>query len=235
MGRYEGDEVVLLWVYDGEVVKKSDMVECSTSSLNAPVIILSIFVWTTIRRWRKGNPIPWEVFRYHGRPFNGRVVDMTILHPFFTTVSFWSPAVRRYWFLRGRPKLEKLHLESKSCVFSNVRDNLTPEYLNIFKFTPNLRTFSYTDCSIQNWMSMLPSFARVMSRSVIEPSASSPSLVWNYRCFAPTFPLHTGLVPATPRDGLPLHWGYIPYVGPLHLHHRITADGCVSTAGLFQQ
>ncbi len=61
------------------------------------------------------------------------------------------------------PKLEKLYLESPDILYlfpSFAGDKLTPEYLNIVK-----HTFSYNDYSIQNWMSMLPSFPGVMSRT----------------------------------------------------------------------
>ncbi|PBK79595.1 hypothetical protein ARMGADRAFT_119585 [Armillaria gallica] len=58
-----------------------------------------------------------------------------------------------------------------------VGDNLTPEYLNVVKLAPKLRSFSYHDYSIQNPMSTPPSFPHVMSRSLLELSATSPSFL----------------------------------------------------------
>ncbi len=68
-----------------------------------------------------------------------------------------TPAVRRYWRLRGRPKLEELHLNgmhpetiirfpvTNLVSFSDerafARDESTPEYLNVVKLTPKLRSF----------------------------------------------------------------------------------------------
>ncbi|KAK0436684.1 hypothetical protein EV421DRAFT_1830340 [Armillaria borealis] len=94
------------------------------------------------------------------------------------------------------PKLEKLylsHLHPEASIhfpvtnlvaFSDVRafagDKLTPEYLNVVKSAPKLRSFSYndySDYSIHNQMSTPPSFPCVMSRSLIGLSASSPSFL----------------------------------------------------------
>ncbi|SJL11135.1 uncharacterized protein ARMOST_14538 [Armillaria ostoyae] len=94
------------------------------------------------------------------------------------------------------PKLEKLHLSylhpeasirfpvTNLVSFSDVRafagDKLTPEYLNVVELAPKLRSFSYndhSDYSIHNQMSTPLSFPRVMSRSLIELSTSSPNFL----------------------------------------------------------
>ncbi|PBK69579.1 hypothetical protein ARMSODRAFT_1018962 [Armillaria solidipes] len=94
------------------------------------------------------------------------------------------------------PKLEKLHLSylhpeasirfpvTSLVSFSDVRafagDKLTPEYLNVVELAPKLRSFSYndhSDYSIHNQMTTPLSFPRVMSRSLIELSTSSPNFL----------------------------------------------------------
>ncbi|KAK0436767.1 hypothetical protein EV421DRAFT_1907826 [Armillaria borealis] len=91
------------------------------------------------------------------------------------------------------PKLEELHLDgmhpetiirfpvTNLVSFSDerefAREKLTPEYLNVVKSAPKLRSFSYHDYSIQNPMSTPPPFPRVMARSLLELSASSPSFL----------------------------------------------------------
>ncbi|KAK0436681.1 hypothetical protein EV421DRAFT_2038533 [Armillaria borealis] len=94
------------------------------------------------------------------------------------------------------PKLEKLHLSylhpdasirfpiTNLVSFSDVRafagDKLTPEYLNVVKLAPKLRSFSYndrSDYSIHNQTSTPLSFPHVMSRSLIELSTSSPNFL----------------------------------------------------------
>ncbi|KAK0189548.1 hypothetical protein F5146DRAFT_1051506 [Armillaria mellea] len=91
------------------------------------------------------------------------------------------------------PKLEELYLDGMHpeaiirfpvinlVSFSDerafARDKLTPEYLNVVKLAPKLRSFAYHDYSIQRPMSAPPSFPCVMSRSLLELSASSPSFL----------------------------------------------------------